>query len=90
MRGHNICFWQEIRNIIYELSSIPPLIWSSASIQSFCGTHFLVIFALPLVVSGKFRISSFIEMFLQLFNSHDDCSICLNQPEIRETLLKVL
>ena len=30
MRGHNICFPLEIRKIIFELSSIPPLIWSSA------------------------------------------------------------
>ena len=29
MRGHNICFCLEIRKIIFELSSIPPLIWSS-------------------------------------------------------------
>ena len=30
MRGHNICFHPEIRKIIFELSSISPLIWSSA------------------------------------------------------------
>ena len=29
MRGHNICFYGEIRKIIFELSSVPPLIWSS-------------------------------------------------------------
>ena len=29
MRGHNICFLRDIRKIIFELSSIPPLIWSS-------------------------------------------------------------
>ena len=30
MRGHNICFHSEIRKIIFELSLIPLLIWSSA------------------------------------------------------------
>ena len=30
MRGHNICFHLEIRKIIFELSLIPLLIWSSA------------------------------------------------------------
>ena len=30
MRGHNICFCGEIRKIIFQLSSILPLIWSSA------------------------------------------------------------
>ena len=29
MRGHNICFCREIRKIIFELSLIPTLIWSS-------------------------------------------------------------
>ena len=29
MRGHNICFRSEIRKIIFELSSILPLNWSS-------------------------------------------------------------
>ena len=29
MRGHNICFHLEMREIIFELSSIPPLIWNS-------------------------------------------------------------
>ena len=29
MRGHNICFHQEIRKIIFDLFSIPCLIWSS-------------------------------------------------------------
>ena len=28
MSGHNIHFQSEIRKIIFELSSIPPLIWS--------------------------------------------------------------
>ena len=32
MRGHNIGFYWEIRKIIFELSLIPPLIWSSAFI----------------------------------------------------------
>ena len=30
MRGHSVCFRLEIRKIIFELSSIPPPIWSSA------------------------------------------------------------
>ena len=30
MRGYNICFHREIRKIIFELSSIPFLIWMSA------------------------------------------------------------
>ena len=29
MRCHKICFHCDIRKIIFELSSIPPLIWSS-------------------------------------------------------------
>ena len=29
MRGHIICFHLEVRKIIFELSSIPPLIWNS-------------------------------------------------------------
>ena len=29
MRGHKICFRWEIRKIIFELSSVLPLIWSS-------------------------------------------------------------
>ena len=29
MRGHNICFCGEIRKIVFELSSLPPLIWNS-------------------------------------------------------------
>ena len=29
MRGHNVCFCQEIRKIFFELSSIPPFIWNS-------------------------------------------------------------
>ena len=29
MRGHNLCFCLEIRKITFELSSVPPLIWSS-------------------------------------------------------------
>ena len=33
MRGHNICFHCEIRKIIFKLSLIPPLIWSSAVYQ---------------------------------------------------------
>ena len=28
MRGHNICFRWEVRKVIFELSSIPPFIWS--------------------------------------------------------------
>ena len=32
MRGHNICFPSEIRKLIFELSSIPPLILSSVKI----------------------------------------------------------
>ena len=34
MRGHNICFHREIRKIIFELSSIPPLICSSDIIST--------------------------------------------------------
>ena len=30
MRGHNICFFWEIRKIIFELSAILPLNWSSS------------------------------------------------------------
>ena len=37
MRGQNICFNGEIRKIIFELSSIPPLIWSSVICFSFSG-----------------------------------------------------
>ena len=28
MRGQNICFHGEIRKIIFEFPSIPPIIWS--------------------------------------------------------------
>ena len=35
MRGHNICFHWEIRKIIFELSSMPPLVWSSVYTISF-------------------------------------------------------
>ena len=31
--SHNICFCWEIRKIVFELSSIPPLIWSSDSMN---------------------------------------------------------
>ena len=31
MRGHNICFHSEIRKNVFELSSVPSLIWSSIS-----------------------------------------------------------
>ena len=31
MRGHNVCFCLEIRKIIFELSSIHLLVWSSDS-----------------------------------------------------------
>ena len=34
MRGHNICFYWEIRKIIFELSLIPSLIWSFVLVQS--------------------------------------------------------
>ena len=37
MSGHNICFHREIRKIIFELSSLPPLIWSSV-----CGLYFQI------------------------------------------------
>ena len=45
MWGNNICFHQEIRKIIFELSSIPPLIWSSGSqiMMLFSVTEILVL-----------------------------------------------
>ena len=43
MRDHNICFSGELK-IIFELSSIPPLIWSS-------GSNFYFIFCLLLLGS---------------------------------------
>ena len=39
MRGHNICFHSEIRKIIFELSSILPLIWSSEFMLYTGGHH---------------------------------------------------
>ena len=32
MRGHNVCFYCVIRKIIFQLSSILPLIWSSVPV----------------------------------------------------------
>ena len=34
MRGHNICFYSEIRKIIFELSSVPHLIWTSVKVKT--------------------------------------------------------
>ena len=34
MRGHNVGFHREIRKIILELSSVPPLIWSCGIFSS--------------------------------------------------------
>ena len=39
MRGHNICFHREIRKIVFQLSSIPPLIWSSGILKPLTLLH---------------------------------------------------
>ena len=36
MRGLNICFHFEVRKIVFELSSVPLIIWSSGKLLVFC------------------------------------------------------
>ena len=61
MKGRNICFRCEIRKNIFELSSIPPIIWSSAGHQN--ETSLLV----PYVHPFRLRTISF----------YLHCSYCL-------------
>ena len=51
MRGHNICFHGEIRKIIFELSSIPPLIWSSNIRLSDFAVHYICVQGYLLLLS---------------------------------------
>ena len=46
MRDHNICFHSEIGKIIFELSSVLPLIWSSFLVyqKSLCVTKIKEVF----------------------------------------------
>ena len=46
MMGHKICFGWELRKIISELSSIPPLIWSSATYPMFIFFYSYLCFSL--------------------------------------------
>ena len=51
MRGHNIYFDGEIRKIIFELSLIAPLIWSS-EILTFKILHVLLSFPKEIIRGG--------------------------------------
>ena len=42
MRGHKICYCLEIRKIVFELSSVPLLVWSSAALLYSC--EYLLVF----------------------------------------------
>ena len=54
MSGHNICFRREIRKIIFELSKIPPLIWSSSLSRN--SARFLI--TLLLLIKTDFKLEN--------------------------------
>ena len=80
MRGHNICFCLEIRKIIFELSSLPPLIWSSALqvvlTQSTDSTLFVqMLIRLQIQQTLGFDVNLYCEYFMSnsfLFKLHVD------------------
>ena len=63
MRGYNICFHSEIRKIIFELSSIHTLIWSSGNSA---GMTFSVI---SFVISGPLNSAKMTFSAISFVNS---------------------
>ena len=73
MRGHNICFRLEIRKIVFKLSSIPSLIWSSVFYNKLLCTFLtnnksiiILLLALPHLISRRL-FSSFSFTLFELF-----------------------
>ena len=63
MRGHNLCFPREIIKIIFELSPVPLLIWSSEILLvSRTGFHVRASFAyVLLLISGAAKLIILLE-----------------------------